>query len=83
VDQCLRRSINTSLTTLFAVVALLIFGGDSLRTFIVALLVGVTCGAYSSIFVAPLIVYLLGRRKNSLEKFDEKEKDEAEEKILV
>jgi len=83
VNQCLRRSVNTSVTTFFAVLALLIFGGESLRTFIVALLVGVTAGAYSSIFMAPLIVYLLSRGGKKLEEFAEKDKDEQEEKILV
>ncbi len=54
----LRRSVNTSLTTLFVLVTLLAFGGITLRPFISALLVGVITGTYSSIFIAsPLWLY--------------------------
>jgi len=82
VNQCVRRSLNTSLTTMFAVLALLIFGGDSLKSFVVALLIGVVVGTYSSMFLATPLVYIMTKNRNSLEKFDEKEKEE-EEKILV
>lgn len=55
--QTLARSINTSLTTMLAVGALYIFGGDSTRYFALALLLGVAAGAYSSVFIAsPLLV---------------------------
>lgn len=55
--QTLDRSLNTSLTVILVLVALLLFGGDSIRWFVVALLVGVTSGTYSSIFnAAPLLV---------------------------
>ncbi|AZR73096.1 protein-export membrane protein SecF [Anoxybacter fermentans] len=53
----LPRSINTSLTTLFTVLAILFFGGTSIKVFMQALLFGVLAGTYSSIFVAaPLLV---------------------------
>jgi preprotein translocase SecF subunit len=52
IGQSLRRSIFTSLTTLFVLTTLFIFGGVTLRAFISAMLVGVTFGTYSSIFVA-------------------------------
>jgi preprotein translocase subunit SecF len=52
VLQTMTRSINTVLTVVFTLVALLIFGGESIRTFILALLIGVISGAYSSIFNA-------------------------------
>ncbi|WP_288217586.1 protein translocase subunit SecF, partial [uncultured Fusobacterium sp.] len=61
INQVMIRSINTSVTTLFAIVAILIFGGDSLRTFIVTLLVGMLAGTYSSVFIATPIVYLLDK----------------------
>ena len=83
VNQCFRRSMNTSLTTMFAVLALLIFGGDSLKTFVVALLIGVVVGTYSSMFLATLLVYMMSKNGKKLEKFDEKDKEETEEKILV
>ncbi|HZK24618.1 MAG TPA: protein translocase subunit SecD [Oscillospiraceae bacterium] len=52
IAQSLRRTINTSLTTLLVLVTLLIFGGVTLRPFISALVVGVVFGTYSSIFIA-------------------------------
>jgi preprotein translocase subunit SecF len=59
VNQTMTRSINTVLTVVFTLVALLIFGGESIRTFILALLIGVLAGMYSSIFNAsPLWVEL-------------------------
>jgi len=48
----LRRSINTSLTTLLVLITLFAFGGVTLRPFISALLVGILAGTYSSIFIA-------------------------------
>lgn len=55
--QTLARSLSTSLTVLFTLFALLLFSGESIRWFIVALLVGITSGTYSSIFnAAPLLV---------------------------
>jgi preprotein translocase subunit SecF len=55
--QTLDRSLNTSLTVILVLFALLIFGGDSIKWFVVALLIGVTSGTYSSIFNAsPLLV---------------------------
>jgi preprotein translocase subunit SecF len=57
VNQTMARSINTVMTVLFMNLALLIFGGATIKDFALTLLIGFTCGAYSSIFVAsPLIV---------------------------
>jgi SecD/SecF fusion protein len=47
----------TSLTVLFVVLALLIFGGDALRGFSFALLIGVLVGTYSSLYIATPLVY--------------------------
>jgi preprotein translocase subunit SecF len=56
-NQTLVRSLNTALTTTISLVALLLFGGDTLFNFVLALLVGVVAGTYSSIFVSsPLLV---------------------------
>jgi preprotein translocase subunit SecF len=52
LQQTMRRSINTSLTTLLAVGALLILGGSTLRPFSLALFIGIISGTYSSIFFA-------------------------------
>lgn len=57
VVQTLDRSINTQLTVLFTLFALALFGGDSIRHFVIILLVGIFSGTYSSIFnAAPLLV---------------------------
>ena len=55
--QTLARSLNTSLTVLMTLTALLIYGGASIRIFVLTLLIGITSGTYSSIFNAsPLLV---------------------------
>ena len=55
--QTLTRSLNTSFTALLVLFALLLFGGDTIRWFVVALLIGIASGTYSSIFNAsPLLV---------------------------
>lgn len=55
--QTLNRSLNTSLTVILVLLAMAVLGGESIRPFIVALLIGVTVGTYSSIAVAtPLLV---------------------------
>lgn len=57
------RSINTSLTVLLAVLALLFFGAESTRYFSLVLLVGVIAGTYSSIFIASPILVILEKRQ--------------------
>ncbi|MBD3251683.1 protein translocase subunit SecF [Candidatus Uhrbacteria bacterium] len=57
LKQTIVRSLNTSVTTLFALVAVYLFGGDSLQPFALALIIGIIAGTYSSIFIAsPLLV---------------------------
>ncbi len=57
LNQTLVRSINTSLTALLILLALYIFGGGTIKNFVLVLLVGIASGTYSSIFVAaPLLV---------------------------
>lgn len=57
INQTLVRSISTSFTTLLVLLALYLFGGESIKNFILVLLIGITSGTYSSIFVAsPLLV---------------------------
>ncbi|MBU1149092.1 protein translocase subunit SecF [Patescibacteria group bacterium] len=57
IRETIIRSVNTSLTTLFVLLALFLFGGHSIRYFVLALIAGVIIGTYSSIFVAsPLLV---------------------------
>jgi preprotein translocase subunit SecF len=64
VNQTITRSINTSVTTLLALLAVYIFGGDTTRTFILTLMIGVVVGTYSSLFLAsPLLVEWYKRSK--------------------
>lgn len=56
VNQTLTRSINTSLTTLLPVVAIFLFGGETLKYFALALIIGFVCGSYSSIFIASTLL---------------------------
>ncbi len=59
LKQTFGRSINTSLTTLIALVALVFFGGEATKMFSIALVAGITVGTYSSIFfAAPMLVTL-------------------------
>ena len=64
--QTLARSLSTSLTVIFTLFALLIFSGESIRWFIVALLIGIISGTYSSIFnAAPILVIWEEKSKKS------------------
>jgi preprotein translocase subunit SecF len=54
--QTLGRSLNTSLTLIFAILALLLLGGESIREFLWAMLIGTVAGTYSSIFIAAQIL---------------------------
>jgi len=52
LNETLTRSINTSATTLLAIFAVFLFGGRTIRDFALALMIGMTAGTYSSIFIA-------------------------------
>ena len=67
LSSTLSRTLNTSLTTLVVLLAIFIFGGDSIRGFMFALIIGVIVGTYSSLFIATPIMY------DSVKKFDTKE----------
>ncbi|MBI4022294.1 MAG: protein translocase subunit SecF [Candidatus Andersenbacteria bacterium] len=62
VRGCLTRSLHTAITTLLVLLALLFFGGSTVRWFVVALTAGTVVGAYSSLFVAPPVLYYLTKR---------------------
>ncbi len=59
LNKTLMRSINTSLTTIFASLSLVIFGGKILESFSIIITSGIIFGAFSSIFIAPNIYLLL------------------------
>ncbi len=77
INQTLRRTVLTSLTTLFVVVTLLIFGGEVIRGFSVALLIGVLVGTYSSIFVASPVVLALRISRQDMAVTEEAAADSA------
>jgi SecD/SecF fusion protein len=57
MNATLSRTINTSLTTLLTVIAIFIFGGAVIRGFVFALMIGITVGTYSSVFIASMLMY--------------------------
>lgn len=59
VNQTMTRTINTSLTTLLVLVALFFFGGEVMKSFSEALIVGVMVGTYSSIYVVTNILFMM------------------------
>lgn len=69
INSTFGRTINTVLTTLVTIIAIFMFGGESIRGFIFALLIGIGVGTYSSIYIASAVAYDMLTRK---EKNDEK-----------
>jgi preprotein translocase subunit SecF len=64
LTQTLTRSINTVVTVVIMLLGLIFFGGESIRDFAVAMLIGIVSGAYSSIFIAtPLIIMFRGKEE--------------------
>jgi SecD/SecF fusion protein len=64
LNSTLSRTLNTSLTTLIVLLAIFIFGGESLRGFMFAMIVGILVGTYSSLFIATPVMYdTLGKEK--------------------
>ena len=72
INETLARTIITSITTLLALFSIYILGGEILRGFSFAMILGVIIGTYSSIFVASPILKLLKVSSKTLEKVDEK-----------
>ena len=64
INETLPRTLKTSLTTLLALIAIYIFGGEILRGFSFALIWGVIIGTYSSIFIASPILLILKVKRN-------------------
>ncbi|CAL2083402.1 protein translocase subunit SecDF [Tenacibaculum sp. 190524A02b] len=66
LSSTLGRTINTSLTTLLVMLAIFFFGGDSIKGFMFALIVGVVVGTYSSLFVATPIMFDVAKKKKEI-----------------
>jgi preprotein translocase subunit SecF len=76
LNQTLDRTIGTSFMTLLAVLALLFAGGEVVRSFSIALLIGIVVGTYSSVYIAANVVVMLGIDREDL-LVPEKERDTA------
>ena len=81
INQMLSRTLMTSITTLLALIALFIFGGEVIRSFTFAMIWGIVVGTFSSIFIAaPLLITLglrPGRSGGKKGKADDADEDEA------
>ena len=83
VNTTLSRTINTSVTLIMVLLIMFIFGGDSIRGFIFAMLIGIVVGTYSSLFLAtPVLVDTMPKKdKEEIEKrhkmFEQEQKDDA------
>jgi preprotein translocase subunit SecF len=67
IVQTLDRSVNTQITVMFALLAMALFGGDTIRQFVVTLFVGLLSGTYSSVFnAAPILVVWENREWENL-----------------
>ncbi len=64
INETLSRTIMTSLTTLIALVAMFVLGGDVIRGFVFAIMWGILVGTYSSIFVASALLLRLGVKRD-------------------
>lgn len=72
INQTLTRTINTTLTSLVPVLAMLFFGGATLQDFAFAMSVGLICGSYSSIAVASPIYAIWKKREKGIEALEER-----------
>jgi len=82
--QTMARSLNTSLTVIFTLSALTLFGGATVRPFTLALLVGIVSGTYSSSFNASMLLVMWERRENIFGLFrGDRKPDKREERELV
>ncbi|NLA24305.1 MAG: protein translocase subunit SecDF, partial [Bacteroidales bacterium] len=68
LNSTLSRTLGTSMTTLLVLVSIFIFGGEVIRGFIFAIMLGVIVGTYSSIFIATPVAYQLTRKKDKKKK---------------
>ena len=83
VNKVFWRSLYTSTTTLLALLALIFFAGDSLKTFNMTLFIGIVYGTYSSIWLASPLVYVLRKFKKPPKAEKSGKKDRGMEKVIV
>ncbi|SHG06035.1 SecD/SecF fusion protein [Salegentibacter echinorum] len=80
LDSTISRTLNTSLTTLIVLLAIFIFGGESIRGFMFALIIGVIVGTYSSLFIATPVMY---DSVSDRSKIESKKKEVEEDKEVT
>jgi SecD/SecF fusion protein len=78
VNSTISRTLNTSLTTLVVLLAMFVFGADSLKDLLFALIVGVVVGTYSSVFIATPLMYDTAKTGDAAESLKKKVKEEDE-----
>lgn len=76
INQTLSRTIMTSVLTLFVVVALFVYGGETIHGFSLALIIGIVVGTYSSIYVAGALAVMMGLDRKDFLPSQRKEIDE-------
>lgn len=76
INQTLSRTIMTSVLTLFVVVALFVYGGETIHGFSLALIIGIVVGTYSSIYVAGALAVVMGLDRRDFLPTQRKELDE-------
>ena len=76
INQTLSRTIMTSVLTLFVVVALFVYGGETIHGFALALIIGIVVGTYSSIYVAGALAVVMGLDRKDFLPTQRKEIDE-------
>ncbi|WP_133127045.1 protein translocase subunit SecF [Legionella nagasakiensis] len=76
INQTLSRTIMTSVLTLFVVVALFVYGGETIHGFALALIIGIVIGTYSSIYVAGALAVVMGLDRKDFLPMQRKEIDE-------
>ena len=75
INTTLSRTVNTSLTMIMVLLIMFIFGGESIRGFIFAMLIGIVVGTYSSLFIAtPILVDTI--KKKDIEEIEKRHKGE-------
>jgi SecD/SecF fusion protein len=79
LNSTLSRTLNTSVTTLVVLLAMFIFGADSLRGLLFALIVGVIVGTYSSMFIATPLMYDTAKKGDAAESLKKKVKEDDDE----
>lgn len=67
INETLSRTMLTGVTTLVVLIALLLFGGEVIRNFVLCMLLGVVIGTYSSIFIAAPVIDYLGIRRDAMD----------------